>query len=158
MSALAALFNPRTWAIGALLLVLAASHWKAYHLGGAVVTAERTAEDLQRSRAALRYVETKTAQVATLEKAYVENQRRAAADAAAAGGALERLRVELAAAPAGGGATSAAGTDHGTGGLERELLGQCAGALGAMAQEADRLAGKVVALQAYVQAVRTSAP
>jgi hypothetical protein len=27
-----------------------------------------------------------------------------------------------------------------------------------MAQEADRLAGKVVALQAYVQAVRTSAP
>jgi len=40
------------------------------------------------------------------------------------------------------------------GGLQRELLGQCAGALGAMAQEADRLAGKVVALQAYVQAVR----
>jgi hypothetical protein len=27
-----------------------------------------------------------------------------------------------------------------------------------MAQEADRLAGKVVALQAYVQSVRTSAP
>ena len=41
----------------------------------------------------------------------------------------------------------------GTGGLERELLGQCANALASLAKEADRLESKVVGLQGYVGGV-----
>ena len=42
---------------------------------------------------------------------------------------------------------------YGTGGLERELLGNCAKSLAELAQTADRLEGKIVGLQSYVSEV-----
>ena len=152
------LMNPRLWLVAALLLALSATHWKAYTMGGAAVTAERVAEDLQRSRAALRYIETKTAQVTTLEKAYADKKRQAASAAAGADAALDSLRNTLATTPDRCTTPTTSG-DHGAAGLEQELLGQCAGALVALAKEADGLEGKVVALQGYVTKVcRTLEP
>lgn len=43
---------------------------------------------------------------------------------------------------------------YGTGGLESELLGHCAATLVELAKEADRLEGKVVGLQAYINSIK----
>jgi len=77
------------------------------------------------------------------------NKRRAAAERATA----DSLRELQAALNQPDPVTVAASGTHGTGGLERELLGQCANSLAAMALTADRLEGKVVGLQGYVNQV-----
>lgn len=73
------------------------------------------------------------------------------AAAAALDDSLRQLQAALG-NPASPDTATAAGA-HGTGGLESELLGNCAQALAGLAGQADRLEGKVVGLQGYVKTV-----
>lgn len=77
------------------------------------------------------------------------------ADRLAAAAALDDSLRQLQAAlgnPASGDTPTTPGA-HGTGGLESELLGNCAEALAGLGKEAQRLEGKVVGLQGYVNQV-----
>lgn len=91
-----------------------------------------------------------------VEAEYAKHKKTAAADAGAAADELDRLRNELAITSAASKDSTPATGDHGTGGLERELLGNCSQTLQGVAREADRLETKVVALQSYVSQVCVS--
>jgi hypothetical protein len=145
----------------AIALALAASHWKAYTKGRDVVraewaldAAERTQAALAASEAARKVEQDLQTKVGRVDRAYQEQKRATAHVAAAAADGLRNLEAILTApATASSNAVASAG-NHGAGGVERELLGQCAAALAGMGKEADRLAGKVLTLQEYVKAIQ----
>lgn len=145
----------------ALLVMLAGTHWKAYHAGGAAVQAKwdkdaelRAQQALQAEQAARKREQDLAAQKRKVEERYANDKRKAAAAAAGARSELDRLRGEIA-QPACVGAdcdpAAAIGVDGGA--VERQLLEQCAAALVGVAQDADRLAATVIGLQTYVRSV-----
>jgi hypothetical protein len=87
---------------------------------------------------------------------YIKAKNVEAASAAAARDELQRLRDTL--AQRGGAAGSADAALGAAGAGEREVLGSCASALADMGREADRLAGKLTALQAWVGGVCARPP
>lgn len=62
------LLNWRVWVAILLALVLAASHWKAYHLGAAGVKAEWNAEKLEVARRSAKLIEANIAKTNTLQE------------------------------------------------------------------------------------------
>jgi len=150
-----ALLNWRVWAALALAVALAASHWKAYSMGGAeyrAKMAERNAELMaEAATASEANRKTEQAMAAKLRKAqddYAKMQK------VNAGNALELARVRgdfktalnsrCTANP------TAPGCSDGGGRLERKLLGECAGVVVELATTTQRLADKVIGLQRYV--------
>ena len=153
-----ALLNWRVWAVVALAVALAASHWKAYSMGGAeyrAAMAERNAELMaEAATASEANRKTEQAMAAKLRKAqddYAKMQKVNAGNAAE----LARVRGDFETAlnsrctanPA------APGCADGSGRLERELFSHCAAALQKLGIEADRLEAKTVGLQDYVRSI-----
>ncbi|MES1979537.1 MAG: hypothetical protein V4451_15960 [Pseudomonadota bacterium] len=140
-----ALLNWRVWAGLALALGLAFSHFTAYRSGKAAVRAEWTAEKLAQSEAARqREKAMNIANQGVDRDLQAEKKRRAAAESRLADGLRQFSETLNSPDP------TTPGRANGTGGLERELLGECANHLAGLAQTADRLEGKVVGLQSYV--------
>lgn len=133
-------------------VVLAGTHWKAYINGQKAVRAEYQAKQLAAEQAARAREQELVAQRQKVEELYVEEKRKAAAAAAGARTELGRLRDQLAAGrPAPANPTPTTRADAGA--IEGQLLGACASALVAVAEDADRLAAQVVGLQDYVRGV-----
>ena len=151
----------RIAALVVLLLAFAAAGWKGYALGERHVQAQwdadiaqRTAQALAASEAARKREQDLNAAVADARGKYAKSVQNVHVVAAAAADGLRNLETILAApATASSSAVASSGT-NGAGGLERQLLGQCAKALAGMGAEADRLAAKIVALQDYVRAIQ----
>lgn len=152
----------RLAAAAVVAVALAMSHWKAYRSGQDAITAEwqadiaqRTAEALEASEAARKRESELLTKVGRVDRAYQDQKRATATVAAAVAVGMRELETALT-APAGAASDTAvaATRDHGTGGLERELLGHCARTVQAMAGEAQRLQGKVVGLQEYIKALK----
>lgn len=156
------LLNPRVWIAAALLAVLAGTHLTAYRSGRAAVTAAwekekaiATAKALEAEQAARKREQKLVAQRQQAENRYVQEKRKASAAATATRSDLDRLRDELAAAPASCPAADPSAAARAASGarLERDLFGACATALADLAQETDRLEALVVGLQQYVKNV-----
>lgn len=134
-------------------VLLTATHWKAYMAGQGAVHAKyqgqvaKAVEGARSAEQALLVAKQRT------EEAHEQDKRKAAVAAAAARTELDRLRLALArrGEPTPGAPACACADD--TRAPERELLGACATDLQGLAAEADRLAGKVTGLQAYVSDV-----
>lgn len=140
-----ALLSWRVWAGLALAIGLAVSHFTVYRAGKASVRAEWTAEKLAQSEAARQREKGMTIANQGVDRdLQAEKKRRIAAESRLADGLRDFTATLNSPDPV------TPGRVAGTGGLERELLGQCANNLAAMAQTADRLEGKVVGLQSYV--------
>ena len=153
-----ALLNWRIWAAVSVAIFLAATHWKAYHMGGASCRADMAEQTLKLTNDALAASEQnrKTEQtlndkVRKVSNDYANEKAAHLLTAHKLGDSLrdftatlDSAAVEDAASP-----PSAAGR----GGLELELLGNCAKTLVSVAEEADRLENKVVGLQEYVKAI-----
>lgn len=158
MSALLALLSPRVWIAVALVIALAASHWKAYTSGQQAVqlewnaaTAQATAAALQAEQAARANEQVLQIKVRKVSNDYqVEKTRRAAADQLAA----DSLR-QLQAAIASGGQTRAdPAAPAGADGDPRDgIIAECAGALVQVDAAARRLADQTRALQGYATGV-----
>lgn len=156
-----AMLSLRFWGAVVLMIALASSYFFAYRGGKAAVRAEwdrdiaqRTQLALKTEQAARKHEQWLVQEKQKAEVRYVEEKRKAAAAANDAQSHLVRLRNELyslGSAPRKCPAPSAR-ADAGAG-LERDLLGQCATSLTAMAAEADRLEALVVGLQQYVKNV-----
>lgn len=150
--------NPGRWLL--YLALLAALGVGIYRLdqsrqqiGYDKAQAEYTAAALKAEQVArAKEQELLTAQT-KVEAEYAKHKKIAAADAGAAADELDRLRNELAITSAASKDSTPATGDHGTGGLERELLGNCSQTLQGVARETDRLAAKTVALQDYIKSV-----
>ena len=152
----------RLVAIAAVCAFLAGVVWKVRH-GGLVAgrsevqalwdqdKAQRMAAALAASEAARAKEAALQAQKAKVEAEYAKARKNAASAAASAAGELDRLRDALARGSASaprGGASSPTGRVDGAG--ASDLLGACGGAIQEMARDADRIAGKLTALQAFV--------
>ena len=158
MSALLALLSPRVWIAVALVVALAASHWKAYTGGKQAIqlewdaaTAQATAAALaaeQAARAKEQALQTKVRKVA--HDYQVEKTRRAAADQLAAD-SLRQLQAAIAggAQPAPDPAAAAGADDDPRDGI----IAECAGALVQMDSAARRLADQTRGLQSYAAGV-----
>ena len=153
-----ALLNWRVWAAVGMAVLLAVTHGAAYKTGRALVRAEwdrdiaeRTAQALAAEQVARRLeqeLQAKNQKVsADYEKQKANNRRLAVS----LDDSLRQLQAALG-GPASPDTPTPAGA-YGTGGLERELLGNCAKSLAELAQTADRLEGKIVGLQSYVSEV-----
>lgn len=150
-----ALLSWRVWAALAIAIALAASHYKAWHAGGKSVQADWDAQTLAMTQAALAADIAARAKEADLQtkvkKVSAEYAKQKQVNAGLAKSLDDSLRDFNATLGSVGPKDSSPSTgNHGTGGLERELLGNCAAAIGELAGQADRLEGKVVALQSYV--------
>ena len=146
----------------ALAALLAGLYWRGYTQGAKAVRLEwdaaisqQTADALKASEDARRKEAELTEVVQKVSVQYATAKRDAAIAARGAGADLERLRDALSASasPAACENPASPSGNHGTGGSARELLGSCATAFAGMAQEADRLAARVLALQGYARDV-----
>ena len=147
---------PAWWklaAAAAVLVVLAGGAWKFRH-GGVVegraeIQTKWDAEKLATSENSR--MREKAATIATTKVDYALQQSKAR-DLAAGRATADSLRSFKAALAERDVATTPSGI-NGTGGLERELLGDCSKNLAEMAITADRLETKVVGLQNYTRNV-----
>lgn len=143
--------------IGAVVAALGAWQVQDWRYDGRIAQMQKAHEaSLRKSSEAARVREQELAQARQkVEVEYAQHKKRAAVAAAGAQSELGRLRDELAAPTAGAAGSDTRPTERadGAAGLERELLGQCATALVAVAAEADRLEAVVVGLQGYVREV-----
>ncbi len=158
MSALLSIMSPRVWIAVALVIALAASHWKAYTGGKQAIqlewdaaTAQATAAALaaeQAARAKEQALQTKVRKVA--HDYQVEKTRRAAADQLAAD-SLRQLQAALAggAQPAPDPAAAGRADDDPRDGI----IAECAGALVQVDSAARRLADQTRGLQSYAAGV-----
>lgn len=152
--------DPRMWlaVLMAVGLSYGVGHWRGDSAGRALVRADWDKDVAARTVLALAAEQAARAKEQTLQA----NNAKVSADYEKQKASNRRLAVNLddsvrqfqaalgnAASP---NAAAAPGT-HGTGGLERELLGSCSKSLAELAQTADRLEGKVVGLQSYVAEV-----
>ena len=119
------------------------------------------ADALEKQQSALAKLQELNAAKQKVEQDYALEKRKAAVAARSARAELDGLRQELYALPPADPATSlqAAPTPGRVDGatVERQLLGECATTLVAVAAEADLLAAQLVGLQSYVRDV-CSAP
>lgn len=158
-----ALLSPRVWIAVAVVIALAASHWKAYRTGQDAINAEwqadiaqRTAQALEASETARKVEQELSAKVGRIDRAYQDQKRATAHVASAAASGLRNLEAILAAPGSPASSATASSGNHGAGGVERELLGSCSASLARMGAEADRMALKVLTLQEYVRAIRAN--
>ena len=152
------LLNWRIWALAGILVVVAATHWKAYSMGGAEARtelAERNAELMaEAATQSEQNRKTEQAMAAKLRKAQDDYAKLQKLNADSARD-LDRVRGDFQTAinsrctanPTAPGCADAGG------GLERELFGHCASALSELAVQADRLETKVIGLQAYIKSI-----
>lgn len=152
------LFNWRLWAAGILALAFGAGCWKSYVAGKNSVQAQFDAYRAEQTAQALSESVARRHREETYQSNYAKAKNEAAKQKAlriAADAALDNGLREFQTANSGTGNEQAAagpGT-NGTGGLERELLNHCAGALVAVGKEADRLEAKVIGLQDYIKSI-----
>lgn len=153
-----ALLSHRLWLALGLALLLAASHGFVYKSGRAAVRSAWDKERAEQMAAALVASENARAKeqvlIAKTQKVsadYVKQKKANAVLAASLDDSLQQLQAAID-SPASGGPDRPPGA-NGVGGLERELLGNCAKTLAELAITADRLEGKVVGLQGYVRQV-----
>ena len=149
--------NWRLWAALVVAFFLAGTHWKAYTEGGKSVQAAWDADKAREAAekiAAIQQARKKEQDLNDkVRKVSNDYQREKAAHDATAVQLNDSLRqFEIANGGAGKDSTSTAGA-NGTGGLESELLGNCARTLVLLGKEADRLEAKVLGLQAYISAI-----
>lgn len=152
------LLNWRIWALVGILVVVAATHWKAYSMGGAEARAELAernaelmAESVTQSEANRKTEQVMAAKLRKAQDEYAKLQKLNADSARD----LDRVRGDFQTAinsrctanPTAPGCADAGG------GLERELFGHCASALSELAVQADRLETKVIGLQAYIKSI-----
>lgn len=147
------------WALAA---VLAWGAWQKHSATGATLAAERAnaaaviAAKTAQAEQAARDQEFEFAESARkAANVYARNVARHQAAAAGARAELDGLRDAIDSSPAGA-ACSAAGTARGpdVAGVFRELFGACAATLQSLAGEADRIEGKLTALQEHVRATQ----
>ena len=146
-----ALLTPRFWIYLALVSALAFTHGFAYKSGRAAVRTEElaktTAAALVASENARLREQAAQKSNERVDRDYQTAKNRLAADKRITDDSLRELQAAInkpdlpASTPSG---------NHGTGGLERELLGVCAATLTQLGYTADRLENKVVALQSYI--------
>ena len=152
------LLNWRIWAAVSLAVALAASHWKAYQAGGASARADFQAYKLEATQAAAKASEDARKKenelnlsVERVKANYAKAKRDNALLTSSLDDSLRQFKTALSdrtlTNPASPGGT------NGAGGLERELLGNCAQSLAQLAETSDRLENKVVGLQDYVRQV-----
>jgi len=153
-----ALLSPRVWAAIALCVFLAGTHWKAYHAGGKSVQADWTSEKLEQTRLAAATSEKNRKEEALLQtkvqkvSADYAKQKQINADLSKSlDDSVRDFNTTLGSVSTADSSTST--RDHGTGGLVNQLLGTCSATLAELAGEADRLEGKTVALQNYINSV-----
>lgn len=149
--------NWRLWAALVVAVFLAGTHWKAYTEGGKSVQAAWDAERAQVAAekvAALLQARKKEQDLNDKVRKVSNDYRneKAAHDATSVQLNDSLRQFEIANSGAGQDSTGT-GRANGTGGLEQELLGNCARTLVLLGQEADRLEAKVVGLQAYIAAI-----
>ena len=157
------LLNPRVWIAVIAITALGVTHFATFRAGKGVVRAEWNKEKVvqleaaRQQEAAFRKKERELVSAKQLaEEKYAQLKKRNERSAADTRLELDRLRDQLAAAPALGGAAedpAALARAAGGTGLERELLGACASALVGMAATADGLEARIVGLQSYVKNV-----
>jgi hypothetical protein len=135
--------NWRLWAALVVAFFLAGTHWKAYTEGGKSVQAAWDADKAREAAEKIAAIE----QARKKEQDLNDKVRRVSNDYQ-----REKAAHEIANGGAGKDSIGTAGA-NGTGGLEQELLGNCARTLVRLGQEADRLEAKVVGLQAYIAAI-----
>jgi len=139
----------RIAALAAVLVLLAGIGWRIDQGGYKRAKAEWNAEKLATSENARLREQAAQKSTEKVDREYQTAKNRLAADKRVSDDRLRDFQAVISADTA----TSAAGRTHGTGGLERELLGSCAEALTSMGQTADRLEGKIVGLQSYINNV-----
>ena len=136
------LLNWRIWALVGILVVVAATHWKAYSMGGAEARAELAERKTEQAMAAkLRKAQDEYAKLQKLNADSARDLDRVRGDFQTA------INSRCTANPTAPGCADAGG------GLERELFGHCASALSELAVQADRLETKVIGLQAYIKSI-----
>lgn len=140
--------NPYTSAI-AIVAVLAA-FGGTYMKGRHDVRAEVAAEVAEANDEARRFEQQRAARAGETIDAYIKARNVASASAGTARTELDRLRGALATQPAGDDACAAV---RAAGARERLMVGECATALQAVAEDADRIQAKLTALQGWVTAV-----
>lgn len=155
------LMTPKAILGAVMVIAMAASLGWTWRAGAASVRADWDAAITTQALATVKASEAARAQEqatqAKLRKANDDLQlskKRRHADAVRAADGLRDFRATLYGIAPGNSAPVSG--NNGTGGLERELLGQCAQALAGMGATADRLAGKIVGLQDYIKAVAPS--
>lgn len=144
------LFNWRVWVALALSAGLAFTHFTSYRSGKAKVRAEWAVERLAQSEAARQREKALTIETQRVDRELQVQKARLVADRRAADDSLRQFQATLNATDS---PIAATGRVNGTGGLERELLAECADNFAQMAATADRLEGKVIGLQSYVAKV-----
>ena len=140
-------------AVAALLVVLAGAAWKLRHgglvAGRAEVQAEWNAAALVASENARLREQAAQKSNERVDREYQTAKTRLAADKRATDDSLRDFQAAI--KPDNPTSTSIGA--HGTGGLERELLGSCATHFAELGITADRLEAKVVGLQSYINNV-----
>ena len=152
------LFNWRIVAAVILAIMLAASHWKAYHAGGASARAELLEMQTEMAQAAAKASEDARAKETVLQTNLAKvhaNYAKVKKDNAALSSSLDDSLQQFQSALGDRSLKNPNGTTgaNGAGGLERELLGNCAASLTELGKTADRLENKIVGLQGYIRDV-----
>lgn len=144
--------------LAALLIIaigLAGGGWKirhdAYKAGAESIKQEYSAAATKAAIAAMKNQERLQDAVNQVGERHEKTKRANEASSAAASNELDSLRNELAARDRSTSEAPTAACRIDAGRAERELLGLCSAALFGMAKEADRLEGKLGALQDYVK-------
>lgn len=144
------LLNWRIWAALVVAVVLAGTHWKAFHMGMTTVQAKWDADLLQALEDDKKTTSQRIASNAKVDQKFQIEKQQLQAHIADANLALDSLRDTLSAQQNN---NPPASCRIDAGGAERELLGQCATTLVRVAQEADRVEGKLNGLQDYIKQV-----
>ena len=144
-----------------LAMFLAGVYWKGHTSGAKSVqvlwdadVAQRTAQALEAEKAARARESELSTKVRKVSDAYSVARKNLDHLAAASSDGLRNLEIILAAPAVASSSPVASSGNHGAGGLERELLGNCAAALTELGKQADRLEAKVVGLQEYIKALK----
>lgn len=138
------LLNWRLWAAGIVLLALAASHWKAYHMGMTEVRAEWTEQQIKDRDAAAERARLWNEQIAKEREDAAKREQKLRRDADGARAALVGLSGAV------DEAMRAAGASHEaclvTAATGTKLLQQCGDRYRGLAEIADRHASDVQTL------------
>ena len=152
-----ALLSWRVWVAVALAIVLAGTHWKAWHAGGKSVQGEWDAERLQLTQAAMAAEVAARAKEADLQtkvrsvsNAYAKEKAAHAVTVAASADGLRSLQSTLDSAT-GKDSTCTSRTDDLA--RARLVVGHCAKALQELADTADAGEARLAGLQDYVRSV-----
>ena len=130
----------------AVLVLLAGIGWRIDQGGYKRATAEWNADKLATSENARLRKQAAQKTNERVDREFQVQKTKLAADKRVLNDSLRDLQAVIGADTAPGPSSG----NHGTGGLERELLGSCSATLAQMAITADRLEAKVVGLQSYI--------